>query len=188
MVSTYLWFKNISIPHSLTASLLTRSLSHTITHCLSHLYSPIHSLTYLPIYSLTASLTHLIMYTRPLIHCLSHCLSHSLNTLHARSQLYWLRLIIDHATHSARSQYNGTAAYSHTVLPHRTLFGSYRKLSCFLHSISSVLQLVQVFLVKGRFNEGKRARQKLVSCNDNDRDVDQLWSYMQRDRALCNRR
>ena len=40
--------------------------------------------------------------------------------------------------------------------------------------LSSVLQLVQVFLVKGRFNEGKRARQKLVSCNDNDRDVDQL--------------
>ena len=44
----------------------------------------------------------------------------------------------------------------------------------FLHSLSSVLQLVQVFLVKGRFNEGKRVRQKLVSCNDNDRDVDQL--------------
>ena len=30
----------------------------------------------------------------------------------------------------------------------------------FLHSLSSVLQLVQVFLVKGRFNEGKRVTAK----------------------------
>ena len=44
---------------SLTASLLTRSLSshnHSLPLSLNHC-SPIHSLTYLPIYSLTASLT-----------------------------------------------------------------------------------------------------------------------------------
>ena len=66
---------------SLTHCLTTHSFTLPHNHSLPpHLYSPIHSLTYLPIYSLTASLTHLIMYTRPLIHCLSHCLSHSLNT------------------------------------------------------------------------------------------------------------